>query len=91
MMYSMHRTQIQIDDRTYAAVRRRAYEEGRSLSAIVRDLLAEALDVRQPLTKRRVAEFASVGIGRSRQGRLAPVSERHDEALAEAMATRGRR
>lgn len=31
-----------------------------------------------------------IGAGRSKQGRLAPVSERHDEALADALAKRRR-
>ena len=87
----MHRTQIQIDERTYAALRRRAYEEGRSLSALVRDMLAEALGTDRPPPKRSLAQFASIGVGRSRQGKLRPVSERHDEALVEAIAKRRRR
>jgi len=32
----------------------------------------------------RVSQFLSVGAGRSKQGRLSPISERHDKALTTA-------
>ena len=35
-----------------------------------------------------VEELGFVGIGRSEQGDLSPVSERHDEALGKALALR---
>ncbi len=35
--------------------------------------------------KRTLADLGFVGIGRSEQSDYAPVSERHDEALADAM------
>jgi hypothetical protein len=31
-------------------------------------------------------DFTFIGAGRSRQGRLSPVSERHDEALVKSLA-----
>ena len=40
---AMKRTQIQLDDATYAAVRRKAFEQGRSMASVVRETLAEAL------------------------------------------------
>ena len=88
----MKRTQVQLDDRTYEALRRCAYEQGRSMSAVVRETLAEALGTARPRQKRlRLKDFRFVWAGRSRQGKLAPVSERHDEALAEAIEKRWRR
>ena len=83
----MKRTQIQLDEATYQALRRRAYEEQSSISAIAREILARAL---APGGPRRTAagRFKFVGAGRSRQGKLSPVSERHDEALAEAISPR---
>ena len=53
------------------------------MSSLIREVLAQAL---HPSKKRRrtVEEFSFVGIGRSRQGELAPVSDHHDEALLEA-------
>ncbi len=86
----MRRTQIQLDEQTYQLVRRRAYEQGKSLSAVVRETLAEAFG-QAPARRLALKDFTSVGIGRSRQGALAPVSERHDEALVEAVAEKTRR
>lgn len=81
----MKRMRIQLDEETYAAVRRRAYEGKRSVSAVVRDAVAETLGVRRPKERLGLRQFAFVGAGRSRQGKLSPVSERHDEALAAAL------
>jgi len=87
----MKRTQIQLDEPTYEALRRRAFEERRSLSSLVRKLLADAMGAGGSRRRRSIKEFASVGAGHSRQGRLSPVSERHDEALADALEREHRR
>ena len=81
----MKRTQIQLDEATYQALRRRAYEQGVSMSSVLREALGEYLGTRQE-RKRRPRDFHFIAVGRSRQGRLKPVSERHDEALAEDFA-----
>jgi plasmid stability protein len=81
----MRRTQVQLDDETYAALRRRAYERGCSLAAVVRELLARALRGDQPRPQLRLEDLSFVAIGHSLQDPSAPVSERHDEALAEAV------
>jgi hypothetical protein len=81
----MRRAQIQFDEATYAAVRRRAYEERRSISSVVREAVAEKLGVMRGKKGRGLEQFAFVGAGRSRQGKLSPISERHDEALAKAL------
>ena len=86
----MRRTQIQLDEETYQLARRRAYQQGKSLSAVVRETLADAFG-REPARRLALKDFKSVGIGRSRQRALAPVSERHDEALSEAVAEKTRR
>ena len=86
----MRRTQIQLDEQTYQLARRRAYQQGKSLSAVVRETLAEAFG-REPARRLALKDFTSIGIGRSRQGSLAPVSERHDEALIEALEKKPRR
>jgi hypothetical protein len=85
------RTRIQIDEETYEIPRRRAFEKGCSISSIVRDLLAQSLRARKPGRKLAIKDFTFIAAGRSRQGRLAPVSERHDEALAEALTEKRRR
>lgn len=87
----MRRTQIQLDEQTYAALKRRAYARGCSVSALVRELLAEALGTRPARRRLTLKDLSFVGAGRSEQGAAAPVSERHDEALAEALARRARR
>lgn len=84
-MLNMKRTQLQLDESTYEALRERAYKEGRSLSAVAREILSRALEER-PVKRslRREKEFPFIASGASSQGDLAPVSERHDEALSEA-------
>jgi hypothetical protein len=87
----MKRTQIQIDERTYETLRRRAFDKGCSISSLVREILAYSLGTAKARHKRTLKDFTFVGAGRSRQGRLAPVSERHDEALAKALEKEHRR
>ena len=81
----MKRTQVQLDDETYAAVRRKAYEEQRSISSVVRDALREKLGTKKERKRLTTASFPFIGSGDTRQSKLSPVSERHDEALAEAL------
>ncbi len=78
----MKRTQLQLDDRLHEALRRRAFEEGCSMSDLARRLLGEALGTMRK-RRRAVGDFSFVAAGESIQGELAPVSERHDAALAE--------
>ncbi|MGH9173337.1 MAG: hypothetical protein ACRD1H_03210 [Vicinamibacterales bacterium] len=81
----MRRTLVQLDEDTYRKLRERAFSQERSLSAVVREMVARGLSGEPARNRRtRVRRFSSVGAGRSTQGRLAPVSERHDEALAVA-------
>ena len=87
----MKRTMVQLSDGTYDALRRRAFHQGKSMSAVVRETLTGALDAAPRARQQTLGDFASVGAGRSRQGTLAPVSERHDEALAQAIGKRSRR
>ena len=87
----MKRTQIQLDEGTYEALRRKAFERGCSISSYVREVLAYSLGIGAATQKRKLQDFRFIGAGKSRQGRLAPVSEHHDEALAEALAEDHRR
>ena len=77
------RTQIQLDDETYEALRQRAHEERRSISALIREALTKSP---APGRRRlmRLQDFRFVGSGRSRRVPWRPVSEQHDAALAEA-------
>ena len=79
----MKRTLIQFDEDTYHKLRHRAFEQGRSISSVARELVAKGLGSGKRKKLTRVDQFSFVGAGRSKQGRLSPVSERHDEALIE--------
>ena len=89
--YDMKRTLIQFDEGTYDKLRHRAFQEKRSISSVVREMVTAGLDSRTKKRFTRVEQLTSVGAGSSDQGRLAPVSERHDEALAEVLHTQIRR
>ena len=72
-----------IDETTYRLARQKAFDNGVSFAALVRDALEQYLahESGKPLT---FEDLGFVGIGSSDQSGLSPVSERHDEALAEA-------
>ncbi len=53
------------------------------MSDLARRLLGKALGTVSTDRRRAVADFSFVAAGESTQGDLAPVSERHDAALAE--------
>jgi hypothetical protein len=79
----MKRTLIQFDEETYNTLRQRAFDQRRSISSVARELIAKGLRSSKRKRITRVKHFSFVGAGSSKQGRLAPVSVRHDEALAE--------
>jgi hypothetical protein len=87
----MKRTQIQLDERTYEVLRRKAFEQGCSISSYVREVLAYSLGTGPARQRRGLQDFRFIGAGSSPQGRLAPISERHDEALAEGLSEEHRR
>ena len=76
----MTRTQLQIDDDTYEALRLRAYKERKSMSAVVRELLREGLGLEKRSDNLRGVRFSFISSARSGRG---DISVRHDEALAE--------
>jgi len=78
----MKRTQIQLDEQTYRRLRDDAHAQHTSIAALVREALRDRL--RLQAKKRRLQDFSFIGSGRSEQGDLEPISERHDEALTEA-------
>jgi hypothetical protein len=81
----MKRTLVQFDEDTYRKLRQHAFHQERSVSSLVRELVATGLGggpARQ--RPKRISQFASVRAGRSKQGRMSPVSEKHDQALASA-------
>ena len=86
----MRRTQVQLDDATYEAVRRRACDQGRSMAAVVREALSEAFGaIGEQDAKRTVEDFTFVGMGRDPDPPPdVPVSVDHDKWFAEAIAGR---
>ena len=84
----MRRALVQLDDETYRKLRLRAFRQERSMSSVVRELVAQGLaGGAARIRSTEISQFSSVRAGRSKQGRLAPVSEKHDEALATAFET----
>jgi plasmid stability protein len=81
----MKRALIQFDEDIYQKLRHRAFANNKSISSVVRELVTNGLDAGEKKKFTRVTQFRSVRAGRSNQGRLAPVSEHHDEALADAI------
>jgi len=77
----MRRTQVQPEDDLYELVRQEAFQQGVSISELVRRILKRHLCGGGAAETGRTLGF--VGMASSRQGRLEPVSERHDEALWE--------
>jgi plasmid stability protein len=79
----MKRAQIQLEEEVYELLRNRAFKEKRSIAGVIREILKK--DISQPDRRpySSVKDFRFIGIGRSKQGPLKPVSERHDEALEE--------
>jgi len=81
----MRRTQIQLDEKTWETLRERAFRERRSVAQVVREMLLAHF--REAVTPRGISSFAFIGSGVSRGSGRGRVSERHDEALAEAFKT----
>ncbi len=77
---AMRRLQIQIDEATYEALRRRAFERRQSLAATVRELLLQMLGRTRP-ARRNLRRFTFVGAFAS--GRSDRASEEHDAVLGE--------
>lgn len=75
------RTQLQLERRQYEQLKRLAYERNRSLSAVVRDLLDQALGTGEQMSSVvREVRLALVGAGRDVGGRR-DVARRHDDYL----------
>ena len=75
MYYTMHRTQIMLDDWQYQDLRSAAERSGRSLSSLVRDAVTAYLRRQQRPSPTRLAEIAGIGEDDQVSGRD------HDEAL----------
>lgn len=73
----MIRTQLQLDEKTYEEVRRIAHQKRESMSAVVRDILHEHLQITRGENRINLSFIGAGSSGRS------DISVRHDEALTE--------
>lgn len=80
----MKRAQIQIDEEVYELLRNRAFKEKKSIAGVIREIVKKDIFQSDRHRSSSIKDFTFVGIGRSKQDLLKPVSERHDEALEEA-------
>jgi hypothetical protein len=80
----MKRALIQLEEDMYDELRRRAFQEKKSISGLIRVMIKKQIELPNRSRRLSIKDFRFVGAGRSRQGTLKPVSERHDEALGEA-------
>ena len=78
----MIRTQIQLDESTYALAKQRAFAEKKSLAAVAREALTQYLRPTGELSG-VLEELTFIASGQSSPDGPVPLSERHDEALAE--------
>ena len=76
----MVRTQLQIDEKTYNALRDVAHKKRTSMSSVVREILQEHFQGTAKETELSVSDFTFIGSGVSG---FHDISERHDEALDE--------
>ena len=81
----MKRTQLQLDDVTYQKLRGKAFQEGVSMAHVIREAVAEYL-TEAPRQHAPLERYSFIASGRSSGSSAQPISERHDEALAEDFA-----
>jgi plasmid stability protein len=74
----MIRTQLQLDDASYNALREMAHKQHKSMSAVAREIFHAHLAAKKPI---KVSSFTFIGSGAS-VGRH-DISVHHDEALEE--------
>ena len=80
----MKRAQVQIQEKMYDLLRRRAFKEKKSIAGVIREIIEREITPSKRVGPSTIKDFTFIRVGRSRQGLLKPVSERHDEALEEA-------
>ncbi len=80
----MKRAQIQLDEEVYELLRHRAFKEKKSIAGVIREIVKRDISQSDRHRSLSIKDFPFVAAGRSKQGPLKAVSERHDEALEEA-------
>jgi hypothetical protein len=77
----MKRAQIQLKEETFEALRHRAFQEKKSIAGLIRELINKEMSPEAQPKSLSLKDFRFIGAGKSLQGSLEPVSERHDQAL----------
>ena len=81
----MKRTQIQLDEHTFEALRRRAFQGRQSLAGMVREILRAHVAPQAERMRRDASPFSFVASGRSRGKGAGTIAERHDAAFSHAI------
>lgn len=61
----MKRTQVQLDEQSWQAIREKAFLEKRSISSLIRDTLKESVGDGGKTRRYRITSFSFVGYGKS--------------------------
>jgi len=80
----MKRAQIQLEEETFEVLRQRAFQEKKSIAGVIRELIHKEINLPARQKPLSIKDFRFIAAGKSVQGSLEPVSERHDQALEEA-------
>jgi len=81
----MKRAQIQLDEQMFEILRRRAFQERRSLADFVREALRAHIAPHAKIARRSPASFSFIGSGRSRGKGAGTIAESHDQPFAQAI------
>ena len=79
----MKRVSIGLDNDLYEILRDQAFREKKSIAGVIREIVKKDISQSDRHRSSSIKDFTFIGVGRSKQGPLKPVSERHDEALEE--------
>ena len=77
----MKRVSIGLDNDLYEILRDQAFREKKSIAGVIREIVKKDISQSDRHRSSSKKDFTFIGVGRSKQGPLKPVSERHDEAL----------
>jgi hypothetical protein len=75
----MKRAQIQLEEETFEVLRQRAFQEKKSISGVIRELIHKGITLSAQEKPLSIKDFRFIGAGKSLQKSLKPVSERHDQ------------
>jgi hypothetical protein len=77
----MKRVSFLLENDLYEKLRDQAFREKKSITGVIREIVKKDIFQSNRHRSSSIKDFTFIGVGRSKQGPLKPVSERHDEAL----------